>query len=76
MAEQASKLMAPIVGAGADEVAAMGSLTVNLHLLLASFYKPTAEKYKIILEWKAFPSDHVSSLFSFPFFNSQLICKN
>ncbi|KAJ5473925.1 Kynureninase [Penicillium sp. IBT 31633x] len=54
----ASKLMAPIVGASQSEVAVMGTLTANLHLLMASFYRPTKEKYKIILEGKAFPSDH------------------
>ncbi len=36
----------------------MGTLTGNLHLLMASFYTPTREKSKIILDWKAFPSDH------------------
>jgi kynureninase len=74
MAEHASRLSAPIVGASAEEVAIMGSLTMNLHLLMASFYKPTPEKYKIILEWKAFPSDHVSYLF--PFFNSRTLWKD
>ncbi|KAJ5368539.1 uncharacterized protein N7496_008299 [Penicillium cataractarum] len=54
----ASKLMAPIVGASQKEVAVMGTLTANLHFLMASFYQPTSEKYKIILEGKAFPSDH------------------
>jgi kynureninase len=58
LAEQASKLQAPIVGASPSEVATMGSLTMNLHLLMASFYTPTKEKNKIILDWKAFPSDH------------------
>ncbi|KAI2787559.1 Kynureninase 1 [Penicillium oxalicum] len=54
----AAKLMAPIVGASESEVAVMGTLTANLHFLMASFYQPTDEKYKIILEGKAFPSDH------------------
>lgn len=54
-----SKLMAPVVGALQSEVAVMGTLTGNLHLLMASFYRPTAERHKIILEGKAFPSDHV-----------------
>ncbi|PYH47565.1 kynureninase [Aspergillus saccharolyticus JOP 1030-1] len=56
--EAGSKLMAPIVGAKPEEVAVMGTLTANLHLLMASFYKPTQERYKIIIEGKAFPSDH------------------
>lgn len=55
-----SKLMAPVVGALQSEVAVMGTLTGNLHLLMASFYCPTTTRYKIILEGKAFPSDHVS----------------
>ncbi|KAJ5907526.1 hypothetical protein N7495_000208 [Penicillium taxi] len=53
-----SKLMAPVVGALHSEVAVMGTLTANIHFLMASFYRPTQEKYKIILEGKAFPSDH------------------
>ncbi|KAL3490572.1 pyridoxal phosphate-dependent transferase [Aspergillus germanicus] len=53
-----AKLMAPIVGALESEVAVMGSLTANLHLLMASFYRPTTERYKVIIEGKAFPSDH------------------
>ena len=57
--DEAAKLMAPIVGALPEEVAVMGTLTANLHLLMASFYKPTKERYKIIIEGKAFPSDHV-----------------
>ncbi|RMJ21077.1 hypothetical protein PHISP_08056 [Aspergillus sp. HF37] len=53
-----AKAVAPIVGALESEVAVMGTLTANLHLLMASFYRPTKEKYKIIMEGKAFPSDH------------------
>jgi len=53
--------MAEIVGAKVDEIAIMGSLTANLHLLMAAFYVPTPQKYKIIIESKAFPSDHVCS---------------
>ncbi|KAL2057723.1 hypothetical protein ABVK25_002107 [Lepraria finkii] len=54
----AAKLMAPLVGALPKEVALMQTLTANLHLMMASFYRPTEDKYKIILEGKAFPSDH------------------
>jgi len=48
-----------VVGAKPSEVAAMGSLTANIHLLFAGFYKPTESRYKVIMEGKAFPSDHV-----------------
>ena len=58
--ETGSKLMAPVVGALQSEVAVMGSLTANIHILLGSFYRPNQERYKIIMEGKAFPSDHVS----------------
>jgi kynureninase len=64
LAEHAAEQSAKLVGALASEVAVMSSLTVNLHLLMASFYRPTGKKNKILLEWKAFPSDHVSSFFS------------
>jgi len=49
--------MAKIVGAINSEVVMMNQLTVNLHLLMVSFYRPTKQRYKIICEAKAFPSD-------------------
>jgi len=49
--------MAKIVGAKPIEVVVMNTLTTNLHLLMASFYQPTKEKYKIVIESDAFPSD-------------------
>lgn len=49
--------MAPVVGALSHEVTVMNSLTVNLHLLMAAFFRPTDERYKIIIEEHAFPSD-------------------
>ncbi|KAI9853853.1 MAG: Kynureninase (L-kynurenine hydrolase) [Vezdaea acicularis] len=54
----ASEAMAPIVGAHPDEVAVMNTLTINLHLLLASFFRPQGARTKICIEQKAFPSDH------------------
>ena len=49
--------LSEIVGAKPTEVGVMNTLTVNLHLLMVSFYNPTTKKFKIICEEKAFPSD-------------------
>lgn len=55
--ERFAKPLSKIVGALPSEVTVMNTLTVNLHLQMASFYKPTPKRYKILCEAKAFPSD-------------------
>jgi len=51
------KALGDLVGGKASEVIAMNQLTVNLHMLMASFYQPTTKRFKIITEAGAFPSD-------------------
>ena len=62
--EYGRDMMGKIVGADPQNVIFMNGLTVNLHLLLISFYQPTSTRYKIIIEKHAFPSDRVSLLHS------------
>lgn len=55
--ERMAKPLSKIVGAKPSEITVMNTLTVNLHLLMISFYRPQGKRYKIICEEKAFPSD-------------------
>jgi kynureninase len=55
--EYLTPAMAEVVGGQENEVVVMNGLTVNLHLMMVSFYRPTASRYKIVVEADAFPSD-------------------
>ena len=55
--EKLQQGMAPIAGAKPAEISIMNQLSVNLHLMLVSFYQPSGKRKKILMEGKAFPSD-------------------
>lgn len=54
---QFKKPLSRIMGCREDEVTVMNTLTVNLHLMMLSFYRPNSQRYKVLMEAGAFPSD-------------------
>jgi kynureninase len=60
--ERLAPTAALLAGAGIPEVIVMNSLTINLHLLMASFYRPTRERHAILIEHGAFPSDRYAAV--------------
>ncbi len=57
LGEELGALLAPLVGAGPDEVVVTGTTTVNLHALVATFYQPAGRRRKIVATGLDFPSD-------------------
>jgi len=57
LAESLGALLAPLLGAAADEVIVANSTTVNLHQILATFYRPAGRRTKIVVDEYAFPTD-------------------
>jgi kynureninase len=59
---ESTRGLANLIGANENEVVAMNSLTVNLHLMMTTFYRPTDSRFKIVIESTAFPSDRYAAM--------------